>query len=149
MAIEAVHQGDRGPRVATLHKGLLYLIRHQFGMEEQTRRAMEAQLKDEVATKSFGAMTAHVVGIFQYQIRNRQDLPADVKKRFAGVPLSRKDDGTGNGDVDDLTAEALNWLVRETRALRASKASLERYWDSRRVRIALAAITLAPQKGVA
>jgi putative ABC transport system substrate-binding protein len=24
----------------------------------------------------------------------------------------------GNGDVDDLTAEALNWLVRETRALR-------------------------------
>jgi hypothetical protein len=118
MAIEPVHLGDSGPRVATLHRGLLYLIRNQGGMVKQTRSALESQLAHDLAAKSFGTATAGVVGLFQYQIKNRGNLPKAVKERFANLPLLRKDDATGNGDVDDLTAEALNWLVRETRALR-------------------------------
>ena len=118
MAIEAVHQGDSGARVDTLHRGLLYLIRHQRGMVNQTRTVLESQLAHDRATNSFGTATAAVVGLFQYQIKNRGNLPKDVKERFANIPLLRKDDATGNGDVDDLTAEALNWLVKETRALR-------------------------------
>jgi hypothetical protein len=118
MAIEPVHQGDSGPKVATLHRGLLYLIRYQRGMVDETREALESQLAHDLAPNSFGTATAGVVGLFQYQIKNRGKLPKAVKEKFANIPLLRKDDATGNGDVDDLTAEALNWLVSETRKLR-------------------------------
>ena len=89
MAIEAVHQGDSGPRVASLHKGLLYLIRNQGGMVNQTRTALESQLEHDLATNSFGTATAGIVGLFQYQIKNRKKLPKDVKdnsqtSRFCG-----------------------------------------------------------------
>ena len=113
MAIVAVHSG---PGVTTLHKGLLYLIRNQGGLVKQTRTALESQLEHDLATNSFGTATAGVVGLFQYQIKNRGNLPKAVKERFRNIPLLRPDASTGNGDVDDLTAEALNWLVRETRA---------------------------------
>jgi len=116
MTIQAVHFGDSGPKVETLHRNLLYLIRHQGGMIKETRSALEAELADDVATKSYGLGTTSVVGIFQYQIRNRGNLPLDLKKKFANIPLGRKDDGRGNGDVDDLTAEALDWLVKHVRA---------------------------------
>ena len=96
----------------------MYLIRYQRGMVNQTRRALESQLAHDLVANSFGTATAGVVGLFQYQIKNRGNLPKAVKDRFANIPLLRRDDATGNGDVDDLTAEALNWLVRETRALR-------------------------------
>ena len=112
MAIQEVHQDDSGPALATLHKGLLYLIRNQRGMVKQTRGALESQLEHDA--NSFGTATASIVGIFQYQIRNRKNLSKPVKERFATIPLLRVDAATGNGDVDDLTAQALNWLVRET-----------------------------------
>jgi hypothetical protein len=118
MAIEAVHQDEHGPRVEALHTGLLYLIRNQKGMIKQMRTDLEKMLEPERATNSYGWATTSIVGYFQNQIRNRGNLPKDVKKEFANVPLARRDDGTGNGDVDDLTAKALNWLVKETRALK-------------------------------
>jgi hypothetical protein len=117
MAIEAVHQGESGPKVATLHKGLLYLIRNQKGIIAETRDKLEQMLADDMATQSFGWATASAVGNFQYQFVNRRDIPKKVKEKYP-VPLLRRDDGTGNGDVDDATAGALNWLVRETRGLR-------------------------------
>jgi hypothetical protein len=116
MAIESVHLGDSGAKVAALHRGLLYLIRNQRGMVKQTREMFEKQLVHDRTSNSFGTATAGIVGIFQYQVKNRANLPADVKAKFARLPMLRADAGTGNGDVDDLTAEALNWLVRETRA---------------------------------
>jgi hypothetical protein len=122
MAIEAVHQGNSGPKVATLHKGLLYLIRNQRGLINENREALESELKHERDTNSFGWATTSIVGHFQFQIRNRGNLSKPVKERFANIPLSRKDDGTGNGDVDDLTAQALNWLIRETATYGASPA---------------------------
>jgi hypothetical protein len=115
MAIEPVHQGESGAKVATLHRGLLYLIRNQRGIIAETRNALEQMLANDVATQSFGWATTSAVGIFQYQFVNRRDIPKEVKKEYP-VPILRKDDGTGNGDVDDATAGALNWLVRETRA---------------------------------
>ena len=54
MAVEAVRQGDSGPRVASLHKGLLYLIRNQGGMVNQSRTALESPLEHDLATNSFG-----------------------------------------------------------------------------------------------
>jgi hypothetical protein len=92
----------------------LYLIRNQKGIIAETRNALEQMLAHDVATQSFGWATASAVGNFQYQFVNRGNIPKEVKKKYP-VPLLRKDDGTGNGDVDDATAGALNWLVRETR----------------------------------
>ena len=120
MAIEAVHQGESGPRVAALHKGLLYLNRNQKGIIAQMRDKLEQMLADDVATQSFGWATASAVGIFQYQFVNRRDIPKKVKEKYP-VPLLRRDDGTGNGDVDDATAGALNWLVREARGIASAK----------------------------
>ena len=117
MAIEAVHQGNSGPKVDALHKGLLYLIRNQRGIVNETRDKLEQMLAHDVATQSFGWATASAVGNFQYQFVNRRDIPKKVKEKYP-VPLLRKEDGTGNGDVDDATAGALNWLVKETRALK-------------------------------
>ena len=120
MAIEAVHQGESGPKVATLHKGLLHLIRNQKGIIAETRDKLEQMLADDVATQSFGWATASAVGIFQYQFVNRRDIPKKVKEQYP-VPLLRNVDGTGNGDVDDATAGALNWLVREARGIASAK----------------------------
>jgi hypothetical protein len=115
--ITAVHLGESGAKVATLHEGLIFLIRNQRGMVKQTRTAMEKQLAPDLVAKTFGTATAGLVGIFQYQIRKREkDIPKEVKAKFAQLPLLPADAGTGNGDVDDLTAEALNWLVAEARA---------------------------------
>ena len=123
MAIEAVHQDEHGPRVEALHTGLLYLIRNQRGIIKEMRTTLEKMLEPERLSNSYGWATTSIVGHFQYQIKNRGNLPKDVKKKFANIPLSRRDDGTGNGDVDDLTAEALNWLVKETRALKKKRPS--------------------------
>ena len=87
MAIEEVHLGNSGPRVATLHRDLLYLIRHQDGMDEETRSVLESQLAHDRVAKSFGTATAGVVGLFQYQIKNRENLPKEVKTRFRNIPL--------------------------------------------------------------
>ena len=115
--ITAVHLGESGAKVATLHEGLIFLVRNQRGMVKQTRAAMEKQLAPDLVAKTFGTATAGLVGIFQYQIRKREkDIPKEVKAKFAHLPLLPVDAGTGNGDVDDLTAEALNWLVAEARA---------------------------------
>lgn len=117
MAIEAVHRDQHGPKVEALHTGLLYLIRNQKGMIEQTRTELEKMLEPERATNSYGWATTSIVGNFQYQFVNRRDIPKKVKEKYP-VPLLRNADGTGNGDVDDATAGALNWLVKETRALK-------------------------------
>jgi len=124
MAIEPVHMGESGPRLAALHKGLLYLIRNQRNMTDGMRAAFEAQLKHDRIPDRFGTATASIVGIFQAQLVSRvrsqtKNTPNPVPTKFGGIPmLSRGDAATGNGDVDDLTAEGLNWLVTETRGRR-------------------------------
>ena len=119
-AIRPVHMGDGGGRVTDLHWGLIYLIRHQSGMENATRVAMERQLAPEVAANHFGRETADIVGIFQGQVVSRvkaktTTTPDPVLDKFGGIPMLRPDAAKGNGDVDELTAEALNWLVQEAR----------------------------------
>src|SRR5262245_10439807 len=110
MAIEVVHQGNSGPKVEALHKGLLYLIRNQRGIIKETRDALEQMLAHDVEAQSYGWATTSAVGTFQFQFVNRRDIPKKVKEKYP-VPLLRKEDGTGNGDVDEPTAGALNWLV--------------------------------------
>jgi len=120
MAIEPVHQNESGDKVATLHKGLLYLIRNQSGIIAETRDALEQMLKHDVDTKSYGWGTTSAVGNFQYQFANRGDIPKKVKGEYP-VPLLRNADGTGNGDVDVPTAGALNWLVKDTKQKNSKK----------------------------
>ena len=115
--ITAVHLGDSGAKVAKLHHGLMFLLQNQSGISDETRAVMKQRLKSDVDAQRYGQATADTVGIFQFQIKNRdKDIPKEVKARFKNIPLLRPDAGTGNGDVDDLTAEALNWLVAEARA---------------------------------
>lgn len=124
MAIETVHFGERGAKVTALHKGLLYLIRNQGSVTEGMRAMLEAQLKHDSIPNQFGTATASIVGIYQAQLRSRatskgKNSRDPIPDKFKGLPmLSRGDAATGNGDVDDLTAEALNWLVSETRGRR-------------------------------
>ena len=115
-AIHPVHLHDKGAEVANLHEGLRFLIRHQSGISDNDRQTLQQQLAADLGAQTFGHATAHLVGIFQYQLKRREDLPKEVKAKFKNLPLLPADAGTGNGDVDDLTAEALNWLLKEAGA---------------------------------
>lgn len=117
--IQPVHLHDTGPRVSNLHKGLLFMVLHQPGISENDRRTLQRRLAPEIRTETFGEVTADLVGIWQNQFRNWPDylpaLPKRLKERVRSLPLSP--DGRGNGDVDEITADALNWLLREFGAL--------------------------------
>jgi hypothetical protein len=117
-AIQAAHLHESGAEVTNLHEGLLSLIRRQPGISDETRAVLEKQLAPDLGAQRFGTATAGLVGIFQYQLKRREDLPKEVKARFKNLPLLPTDAGTGNGDVDDLTAEALNWLLKEVGAFK-------------------------------
>ena len=125
-AIVPVHMGESGPKVAILHRGLLYLIRYQGSVTDGMRAAFEMQLAHDRIPNRFGSATASIVGIYQAQLKSRatsqsKNTRNPVPDEFKDLPmLSRGDAATGNGDVDALTAKALNWLISQTRALRRS-----------------------------
>ncbi len=122
MTIVPVRFNASGAKVAALHKGLLYLIRHHGSVTDGMRAMLEAQLKHDRIPNYFGSMTASIVGMYQAQLVSRvkaktENNPDPVPDKFKGLPmLSRGDTPTGTGVVDALTAEALNWLVKEARA---------------------------------
>jgi hypothetical protein len=111
-AIQPVHLNDQGPKVATLHKGLRSLIREQPGISDGDRAMLQQRLAPEVSAKRFGDVTAEVVGTWQAQLRSRPGLPPALKSTVMTLPFSNTT-GRGNGDVDQITAEALNWLLEE------------------------------------
>jgi hypothetical protein len=105
--IRPVHLGDRGAEVSNLHKGLLFIIFHEPGISPNDRETLRRRLATEVRTETFGAATADLVGILQNQLKNwPNDWPKPPSELSAKLRNLRI-----NGDVDDLTAEALNWLV--------------------------------------
>jgi hypothetical protein len=119
--IQPVHLLDIGPKVSNLHKGLLFLVFHQPGISDDDRKSLQRRLAPEVGTQTFGKATAELVGIWQAQLKNWPDylprLPKWLELKVQNLPISRYT-GRGNGDVDVVTAEALNWLLKKLGALK-------------------------------
>jgi hypothetical protein len=105
-----------GSEVSNLHTALLFLIVHQRNVSDFDREMLREQLAPDLrGEESFGPATAHIVGIWQNLLKQRSDLPKDLAKKVSLIPIGRT--GEGTGDVDDVTAEALTWLLREFGAL--------------------------------
>jgi hypothetical protein len=104
--IEPVHLNDTGAAVSNLHKGLLFLIMYEPGISDNDRRTLQKQLAPDLQAQMFGQATLRLVKIWQEQLNHRSDVPQELK------PLVEK------GDVDQKTADALNWLLRKLGALR-------------------------------
>ena len=93
--IKPVHLNGRGATVSNLHKGLLFLIMHEPGISDNDRHTLQGELAPDLQTETFGQGTLRLVKIWQEQLNLLQ-----------------------NGDVDQKTADALNGLLRQLRALR-------------------------------
>jgi hypothetical protein len=104
--IRPVHLGNTGAAVSNLHKGLLFLIMYEPGISDNDRRTLQKQLAPDLQAQTFGQATLRLVKIWQEQLNNRADVPDNLK------PLVQ------NGDVDQKTANALNWLLGKLGALR-------------------------------
>ena len=124
--IQPVHLNNTGPKVSNLHKGLLFLLFHQPGISNNNRKALQERLAPDLGSQTFGDATAELVGLWQYQLKNWPDyLPPLSKKLSKKVqnlpgltsPTGALVAGKGNGDVDEVTAEALNWLLKKFGAL--------------------------------
>lgn len=119
--IRPVHLHDVGPKVSNLHKGLLFLVLHQPGISDNDRKTLQERLAPELREQTFGDATAELVGIWQSQLKNWPNylpaLPPNLKTKVQNLRVSPTT-GRGSGDVDEVTAEALNWLLREFGALK-------------------------------
>ena len=119
-AIQPVHLHDKGAKVSNLHKGLLFLLLHQ-SISDNDRETLQQRLAAELRGQTFGSVTEELVGMFQNQLkqraaRARSDVPDKLKEKLRNLPVSDRT-GRGNGDVDELTAEGLNWLLTKLGAL--------------------------------
>ena len=118
--IEPVRLHNKGPKVHNLHKGLVFIIGHQRGISDNDRKSLLEQLAPELRTQTFEDATARLVGMWQYQFKNWPNymppLPQKLAAKVRNLPMP-PGTGRGNGDVDAVTAEALNWLLKELGAL--------------------------------
>jgi hypothetical protein len=73
------------------------------------------QLAPEVREQWFGPETARLVGNWQNLLKQRSDLPKRLAEKVGYLPVLST--GQGTGEVDEVTAEALNWLLRKLGAL--------------------------------
>jgi hypothetical protein len=114
--IHPIHVGSTGPEVANLHKGLLFIFFHEPGVSHATREALRQRLAPEILTETYGDATQELVGIWQNQLKHWPDyfhpLPHDLAEKVRTLSISSAT-GRGNGDVDEITAEALNWFIRK------------------------------------
>ena len=109
--IQPVRFDDKGAAVSNLHKGLLFLILNQPGISDEDRAILAKRLAPELRDEMFGPATHDLVYIWQDQMKERADVPPEIKRGFVK-----------NGDVDAGTARALNWLLTKLGALRLSRA---------------------------
>jgi len=103
--IKPVHLSDTGAAVSNLHKGLLFLIMYEPGISDNDRSTLQRQLASDLQTQTFGRATFRLVKLWQEQLNSRSDVPKELKNLVQ------------NGDVDRKTADALNWLLSQLRAL--------------------------------
>jgi hypothetical protein len=105
-SIQPVHMDDTGPKVFILHHGLLFLIMNEPGISNNDRRQLQQQLAPDVQADKFGLATEQIVRIWQEQLNSNANLPQNLR----GLVV--------NGDVNQKTAAALNWLLGQIGALR-------------------------------
>jgi len=79
---------------------LLFLIAGQGGISDNNRRELQEQIAPDVKAESFGMATFRIVKMWQAMLNTHRDLPPDFPKLVE------------NGDVDQNTANVLNWLIR-------------------------------------
>ena len=103
--IKPVHLNDTGAAVSNLHKGLLFIIMDEPGISDNDRQSLQRQLAPEMHPEKFGQATFKLVRTLQEQLNSRLDIPKEHKP------------GVQNGDVDEKTADALNFLLRQLGAL--------------------------------
>jgi hypothetical protein len=94
----------------------LFIFFHESGVSNATRRALRQRLAPDVLTETYGDATTELVGIWQNQLKNWPNyfhpLPRDLAERVRINLSISAATGRGNGDVDETTAEALNWFIR-------------------------------------
>ena len=103
--IKPAHLHDTGAAVSNLHKGLLFIIMDEPGISDDDRQSLQRQLAPEMQPEKFEMATFRLVKILQEQLNSRPDIPKEHKP------------GVQNGDVDEKTADALNFLLRQLGAL--------------------------------
>ena len=103
--IKPAHLHDTGAAVSNLHKGLLFIVMHEPGISDDDRQSLQRQLAPEMQPEKFEMATFKLVKILQEQLNSRPDIPKEHKP------------GVQNGDVDEKTADALNFLLRQLGAL--------------------------------
>jgi hypothetical protein len=109
--IVPVHLGETGPRVTNLHVALQFLIGNQGNPISVTQILLQ-QLAPDVAANTFGQATRNIVAIYQGQLKNWPTaswgkLPQRIIDLVQLIPADLP------GDVDDVTAQVLNWLVEK------------------------------------
>ncbi|MEA2879463.1 MAG: hypothetical protein QOF14_4659 [Hyphomicrobiales bacterium] len=92
--IQPVGRNDKGAAVTAVHAGLLFLVRNQPGISDNDRRTLEQGLVSELRDQAYGNWTAHLVSLWQEQLKDRFQL-------FV------------NGNIDQATASALNTRLTE------------------------------------
>jgi hypothetical protein len=102
--IEPIDYGAKGEAVSNLHAALLFLI-NDPNIDQQTQRTLVGRLEYEWQTRTYGQVTLDIVRLWQGQLNNRRDVPKDL------LPLVER------GQLDQNTANALNWLLRKLGAL--------------------------------
>jgi hypothetical protein len=120
-AIQApIHLRDTGPKVSNLHAALLFIVLHEPGISDNDRQSLQQRLAPEMRKKTFGPTTQEFVGILQNQFKNwpnyQPPLPQWLEAKVKNLPVSPVT-GRGNGDVDTVTAEALNWFLKKLRVV--------------------------------
>jgi Tc toxin complex TcA C-terminal TcB-binding domain/Neuraminidase-like domain/Salmonella virulence plasmid 28.1kDa A protein len=92
--IQPIHPKAQGPAVANLHACLLFLVHNEPGISDADRGTLERGLASELREQLYKDWTAHLVSLWQEQLKERFGL-------FV------------NGNVDQATADALNTLLAE------------------------------------
>jgi hypothetical protein len=108
--ITPVHLGETGTAVSNLHTALKSLLKGESGGGDIAM--ILKRLEPEVRNRTFGGVTAEVVSIYQGKLLSLHDLSLELKR---ALPLSP------NGDVEQATADALNWLLGKRGAARPKR----------------------------
>lgn len=108
--IVPVEEGETGPEVSNLQIGLLFLIRHQGGISPNDQKTILKRFAPEVSQKYFGEVTRSLVAMYQAQLKNWPNYWPPLPQNIAIIVNSIPPDTPG--EVDQATAEALNWLVQ-------------------------------------
>jgi hypothetical protein len=117
--IRPIPFGATGAEVANLHKGLLFIFFHESGVSPETRRALRDRLAPDVLDERYGEATTELVGIWQNQLKNWPNyfhpLPPDIAEAVRTTFSPTTATGRGTGELNEVTAKALNWFIGKLR----------------------------------